>query len=202
MNTPTAIQTDDRSIVLALIDKGRAAMRAFAAADQARTDEAVTALAWSLYKPEHAKELAELAVADTGLGNVADKIVKKQRKTFGTLRDLLRAKSVGIIEEDAKNGIVKWAKPVGIVAAITPSTNPGATPVNKAMMAVKGKNAVIIAPSPAGYKTTARAVALMRAELSKIGAPEDLVQILPLPASKAMTQALMEAADLVVATGS
>ena len=92
-------------------------MAVFAKADQARTDEAVTALAWSLYKPEHAKELAELAVADTKLGNVPDKIVKKQRKTFGTLRDLLRVKSVGIIEEDKKRGIVKYAKPIGVVCA-------------------------------------------------------------------------------------
>ena len=177
-------------------------MAVFAKADQARTDEAVTALAWSLYKPEHAKELAALAVADTKLGNVPDKIAKKQRKTFGTLRDLLRVKSVGIIEEDKKRGIVKYAKPVGVVCAITPSTNPGATPVNKAMMAIKGRNAIIIAASPAGLKTTMRAVDYMRAELKKIGPPEDLVQILPPPASKDMTQALMQAADLVVATGS
>ncbi len=182
--------------------RARGAWRVFAKADQARIDEAVTALAWSLYKPAHAKELAELAVTDTKLGNVPDKIIKKQRKTFGTLRDLLRVKSVGIIEEDKKRGIVKYAKPVGLVAAITPSTNPGATPVNKAMMAIKGRNAVIIAASPAGLKTTMRTVDLMRAELKKIGLPEDLVQILPPPASKDMTQALMQAADLVVATGS
>ena len=134
--------------------RARAALATFANADQARADEAVTALAWSLYNPAHAKELAELAVADTGLGNVPDKIVKKQRKTFGTLRDLLRVKSVGIIEEDPARGIVKYAKPVGVVAAITPSTNPGATPVNKAMMAIKGRNAIIIAASPAGLRTT------------------------------------------------
>src|SRR5262249_56835673 len=73
---------------------------------------------------------------------------------------------------------------------------------NKAMMAIKGRNAVIIAASPAGLKTTTKTVDYMRAELKKIGAPEDLVQILPLPASKDMTQALMQKADLVVATGS
>ncbi|HEX5516327.1 MAG TPA: aldehyde dehydrogenase family protein [Pseudolabrys sp.] len=185
-----------------LVRRARAAMTAFADADQARVDEAVTALAWSLYNPAHAKELAELAVKDTQLGNVPDKITKKQRKTFGTLRDLLRVKSVGIIEEDKARGIVKYAKPVGVVCAITPSTNPGATPVNKAMMAIKGRNAVIIAASPAGLKTTIKTVDYMRAELKKIGAPEDLVQILPAPASKDMTQALMQAADLVVATGS
>ncbi len=190
------------AVVEELVRRARAAMAAFAKADQARTDEAVTALAWSLYNPAHAKELAELAVADTKLGNVPDKITKKQRKTFGTLRDLMRVKSVGIIEEDKARGITKWAKPVGVVCAITPSTNPGATPVNKAMMAIKGRNAIIIAASPAGLKTTQKTVDYMRAELKKIGAPEDLVQILPPPASKDMTQALMQMADLVVATGS
>src|SRR6201981_1650976 len=189
-------------IVDALMLRARAAQAAFAEADQARADEAVRALAWSLYKPGHARELAELAVADTGLGNVPDKIIKKQRKTFGTLRDLLRVKTVGIVEEDKARGIVKYAKPVGVVCAITPSTNPSARPLNKAMMALKGRTAIVIAASPAGLKTTQRTVDYMRAELKKVGLPEDLVQIVPPPASKDMTQALMEAADLVVATGS
>ena len=199
-----AVKSPDsaNAVVDELVRRARKAMAEFADADQARTDEAVTALAWSLYNPAHAEELATLAVADTKLGNVPDKITKKQRKTFGTLRDLMRVKSVGIIEEDKARGITKWAKPVGVVCAITPSTNPGATPVNKAMMAIKGKNAIIIAASPAGLKTTTKTVDYMRAELKKIGAPEDLVQILPPPASKDMTQALMQAADLVVATGS
>jgi sulfoacetaldehyde dehydrogenase len=196
------VDSNAKAVVDELMRRARAAMAVFAQADQARTDEAVTALAWSLYNPEHAKELAELAVADTKLGNVPDKIIKKQRKTFGTLRDLMRVKTVGIIEEDKARGITKWAKPVGVVCAITPSTNPGATPVNKAMMAIKGRNAIVIAASPAGLKTTMRTVDYMRSELKKIGLPEDLVQILPPPASKDMTQALMQAADLVVATGS
>lgn len=193
---------EEQAIVERLVRRARAAMAVFANADQARVDEAVTALAWSLYKPEHARELAEAGVRDTGLGNVADKIVKNQRKTFGTLRDLLRVKTVGVVEEDRAHGIVKYAKPVGVVGAITPSTNPAATPVNKAMMAIKGRNAVIIAPSPAGWGTTARATELMRAELQKIGLPADLVQVLPAPVSKALTEALMKAVDLVVATGS
>ena len=94
-------------------------MDAFYACDQARVDEVVTALAWSLYKPEHARVLAEMAVADTGLGNVADKVTKNQRKTFGTLRDLMRAKTVGVIEELPELGLVKYGKPVGVVAAVT-----------------------------------------------------------------------------------
>ena len=177
-------------------------MQGIADADQARVDEIVTAVAWSLYKPENAERLAELAVRDTGIGNVADKIVKNQRKTFGTLRDLLRARTVGVIENDHGSGIIKYGKPVGVVAAITPSTNPAATPVNKSMMALKGANAIVIAPSPAGWSSTNAAVELMRAALDKVGAPKDLVQILPQPVSRNMTRLLMEQADLVVATGS
>src|SRR5258708_11389854 len=112
------------------------------------------------------------------------------------------ARLVLIVEEDKARGIVKYAKPVGVVCAVTPSTNPGATPVNKAMMALKGRNAIVIAASPAGLKTTQPTVDYMRAEPKKAGLPADLVPILPPPASKDMTQALMEAADLVVATGS
>ncbi len=193
---------DPQAVVAELVTRARAAMGAFADADQQRTDEAVTALAWSIYKPENARALAEMAVADTGLGNVADKVTKNTRKTFGTLRDLSRGKSVGVIEELPELGIVKYAKPVGVVAAVTPSTNPAATPVNKAMMAIKGRNAVIVAPSPAGHATTARTVELMRSELARIGAPEDLVQVLPAPVTKELTNALMAACDLVVVTGS
>ena len=197
-----AHELPERERVEALVTRGRAAMRAFADADQARVDEAVTALAWSIYKPEHARELAELAVHDTGMGNVADKITKNRRKTFGTLRDLMRARTVGVIEELPDLGLVKYAKPVGVVAAVTPSTNPSATAVNKAMMAVKGKNAVIVAPSPGGLSTCTRTVELMREGLEAIGAPVDLVQVLPGPATKSLTGTLMESSDLVVVTGS
>jgi sulfoacetaldehyde dehydrogenase len=193
---------DNREIVDGLVARGRAAMAAFRNHAQAAVDDAVTALAWSLYRPERARELAELAVAETGLGKVADKVAKNTRKTFGTLRDLLRAKSVGVIEEKPELGLVKYAKPVGVVGAVVPSTNPSATPVNKAMMAVKGGNAVIVAPSPAALETVGRTVAHMRAELARAGHPEDLVQVLPAPVSKGLTQALMEAVDLVVVTGS
>ena len=197
-----AIERDPTAIAESLIRRARAAMAAFADSNQARVDEAVTAIAWSLYKPEHAEALAKMAVEDTGIGNAPDKVVKNQRKTFGTLRDLMRVKSVGVIEERPELGLVKYAKPVGVVGAVTPSTNPAATPVNKAMMALKGRNAIVIAPSPGGLATTTRTVDLMRAELSKIGAPTDLVQVLPPPVDKPLTNALMEACDLVVVTGS
>ena len=195
-------QPGSEDVVAALIRRGRAAMDGLAGASQARIDEAVTALAWSIYQPEHASILAEEAVRSTGLGNVPDKVTKNTRKTFGTLRDLLRAKTVGVIEEDPAKGLVKYAKPVGVVAAVCPSTNPAATPINKAMLALKGGNAVIIAPSPAGWSASAMTVDFARAELARIGLPADLIQILPQPVDKALTQALMNQSDLVVCTGS
>jgi sulfoacetaldehyde dehydrogenase len=189
-----------------MVVKARAAMALYAtdiaAHGQARIDEAVTALAWSLYKPQNARRLAEIAVDVTGIGEVESKVVKNQRKTFGTLRDLLRVKSTGIIEQFPEKGIVKYAKPVGVVGAVTPSTNPSATPVNKAMMALKGGNAIIIAPPPSAWIATKPAVDGMRAELARIGLPADLVQILPNPVTRETTARLMELADLVVVTGS
>ena len=206
-NTAKQTQLNDEQIqaqriVDELLGRARFAQQQFANASQQHTDDAVTALAWSLYRSDNARRLAEMAVEDTGLGNVADKIIKNTRKTFGTLRDLSRARTVGIIEELPDLGLVKYAKPVGVVAAVTPSTNPSATPVNKAMMAIKGRNAIIIAPSPAGLRTTTEAVNLMRQGLAKVGAPEDLVLVLPSPVNKATTNALMRSCDLSVVTGS
>ena len=191
-----------RVVIDDLIIKARAAMNVFGNADQGAVDEAVTALAWSIYEPSRARELAEIAVRDTGLGSVESKVIKNTRKTFGCLRDLMRVKTVGVIEDLPEKGLVKYAKPVGVVAAIAPSTNPAATPVNKAMMSIKGRNAVIIAPSPAGMSATTKTVEYMRDELKKVGAPADLVQVLPAPVNKELTQELMNQADLVVVTGS
>ncbi|MGB8273656.1 MAG: aldehyde dehydrogenase family protein, partial [Alphaproteobacteria bacterium] len=192
----------DDEIVAGLIANARSAMAEMRGASQADLDEAVTALAWSHCRPGAAEELAEIAVRDTKLGNVPDKIAKVRRKTFGALRDLLRVKSTGVIEEIPEKGLVKYAKPVGVVAALCPSTNPASTAVNKAMMAVKGGNAIIIAPSPLGWTTTARSADMMRDELARIGRPVDLVQVLPQPVGKHATQVLMESCDLVVVTGS
>ena len=139
---------------------------------------------------------------DTGLGNVPDKIAKNERKTLGLLRDLKGAKSVGVIAEYPDLGIVEIARPAGVVAAITPSTNPGATPANKIINALKGRNAVILAPSPKGWSTAALLLEFVHAELDKVGAPRDLVQTLPSPVTKDTTYELMRQADLVVATGS
>ena len=191
-----------KDLVAPIVARARAAQALFEKYDQAQVDEVVVAAGWAIVKPENNRRLAELAVLDTGLGNVPDKLAKNERKTMGLLRDLKGAKSVGVIAEYPDLGIVEIARPVGVVAAITPSTNPGATPANKIINALKGRNAVIVAPSPKGWSTAALLLDFVHAELDKIGAPRDLVQLLPSPVTKDTTHELMRQSDLVVATGS
>lgn len=198
----TKVGATDVELAAAFVAKARAAMARLGNASQRTLDDCVAALAWSHYRIENATALAEIAVRDTSLGNVADKIEKVRRKTFGTLRDLSRVRSTGVIEELPALGLVKFAKPVGVVAALCPTTNPASTAVNKAMMAAKGGNAIVLAPSLSAWTTIARSAEFMRDALAKIGQPADLVQILPRPVTKPRTDALMAACDLVVATGS
>lgn len=198
----TAAALDDAQLVAGLIARARAAQRAYEQWDQQAVDEAVTAAAWAIVAPHRNRALAELAVAATGLGNVADKIAKNRRKTMGLLRDLQGALSVGVIARDPQRGLVEIARPVGVVAAITPSTNPGATPANNIINALKGRNAIILAPSPKGQSTLTLLLEFVHAELDRIGAPRDLVQQLPAPVSRGMTRELMRQADVVLATGS
>ncbi|NKQ52309.1 aldehyde dehydrogenase family protein [Amycolatopsis sp. K13G38] len=196
--TLTAGTTDT---ITELVERARAAQEEFSHYPQQRVDDVVTAAAWAIYNHDRAQALAEISVRDTGLGNVADKVGKNQRKTLGTLSDLAGAKSVGILRDDPETGITEYAKPVGVVAAVCPSTNPAATPANNTMMALKGANAVIISPSPKGASTCGLLVDYIHAELDAVGAPRDLVQYLPRP-TKELTSELMRQADLVVVTGS
>lgn len=189
------------ALVADLVSRARAAQRIANGYDQARVDELVAAAGWAIMEPARNRELAELAVADTHIGNVEDKIRKNHRKTLGLLRDLQGAKSVGVIAEHPDKGLVEIARPVGVVCAVTPSTNPGATPANKIINALKGRNAVIVAPSPKGWRTAARLIEHIHAELGRIGAPLDRVQLLPQPVSKVSTAALMRQCDLVLRAG-
>ncbi len=190
------------SPIAELVARARAAQRIYETWSQEQVDTAVVAAGWAIIEPGRNRELAELAVADTGVGNVEDKVRKNHRKTFGLLRDLRGARSVGVISEDPARGIVEIARPVGVVCAVTPSTNPGATPANKIINALKGRNAVIVAPSPKGWSTAARLIGFIHAQFDRIGAPRDLVQLLPSPVNKQATAELMRLCDLVVATGS
>jgi sulfoacetaldehyde dehydrogenase len=185
-----------------LVARARAAQSIADGYDQARVDELVAAAGWAILEPGRNRALAELAVADSGIGNAEDKIRKNHRKTLGLLRDLQGARSVGVIAEYPERGLIEIARPVGVVCAVTPSTNPAATPANKIINALKGRNAVIVAPSPKGWRTAEVLIDYIHAQFDRIGAPRDLVQLLPAPVSKASTLELMRRCDLVVATGS
>ena len=200
----TEVARDVKKIVAEMASKARAAMAKIQDYNQAQTNELVQAVAWAIYNSDHAAELAEMAVRETGLGKYEDKITKNKRKTLGTLRDLLSpdAKSAGVISVDEEKGLIEIAKPVGLVGAAAPTTNPAATPANVVMMALKGRNAILIAPSPKGSACALKLLEYIHAELAKIGAPLDLVQVLPPPANKELTFEMMRCADLVTVTGS
>ena len=114
---PIEVHDEVRAMVGALVGRARAAQRIADGYDQARVDELVAAAGWAIIEPQRNRELAELAVADTGIGNVDDKIRKNHRKTLGLLRDLAGCKTVGVIAEDAAKGLVEIARPVGVVCA-------------------------------------------------------------------------------------
>ncbi|MFK8020373.1 MAG: aldehyde dehydrogenase family protein [Pseudomonadales bacterium] len=185
-----------------LVANARRAQKEIDSYSQAQVDELVTAAAWALMKPANNERLATLAVEETGLGKIADKITKNHRKTLGLLRDLQDAKTVGIINEKPELGLVEIARPVGVVGVIVPSTNPVATPMNNILNALKCRNAIILSPSPKGQPSCARLLELIYAELDRINAPRDLVQQLPAPVNKELSQELLKQVDLIVATGS
>jgi sulfoacetaldehyde dehydrogenase len=147
-----------------------------------------------------AEEIAQFTVDETQLGNYDGKFLKIQRKTRATLMDIIDDKSVGILEEDTERAIVKIAKPMGVIGALSPSTNPEATPVIKSIHAIKGRNSIIVAPHPRAKLTNKKICDLMREAIVKCGAPADLVQAIEIP-SLELTNELMVQCDRVLATG-
>jgi len=192
--------SDVRDEIAAVVRRARAAARAIEHYSQERVDELVTAVAWAVVRKDHAEALARQAVDEGGFGNYADKVAKINKRVIGVLADMSGERTVGVVEERPAAGLVKIAKPVGVVAALIPTTGPDATPPVKTLFALKGRNAIICAPHPRTQGTTEAVVGFMRAACEQVGAPADLVQSLPAP-SLPKTQELMRQADLVVATG-
>lgn len=189
--------------VTAIVARARAAQTAYeAGGSQALYDKAALAAGWAIMEPARNRALAELAVQTTGLGNVPDKITKNHRKTLGLLRDIAGAKTHGIVSDDPATGITEIVRPIGVIGAVVPSTNPAATPANNIINALKGGNAIVVAPSPKGVASCELLLSYIHAEFAKLGLDPDLVQMVPAPGSKAKTQTLMEAVDRVICTGS
>ncbi|MDK2980452.1 MAG: sulfoacetaldehyde dehydrogenase [Chloroflexota bacterium] len=183
-----------------LIERARKAQQEVEFWPQDKVNLMVAAAAWETYKPEMAQQIARLAVEETGMGLYEHKLLKHQKKTLGTLRDMQGVKTVGVIEEIPEKGLIKIAKPVGVIGALTPVTNCEATFPAKALPALKCRNAIIFAPHPRAKKTAALVVDSLRAGFAKVGAPLDLIQTITEP-SIDLSKELMSKVDLVVATG-
>ena len=192
------METDSKAYIEGYIKRARAAQREFEKMSQEQVDEAVKAVGKTVY--DNAEYLAEIAVEETGMGNVPDKIAKNKQKAKIIWNNLKGKKSRGILDTDEETGITRIAKPVGVVAAITPCTNPIVTPMSNAMFALKCGNAIIITPHHKAVKCSTRTVDMINERLAELGMPGNLIQILD-QHSRENTGNLISMADVVVATG-
>ncbi|MCJ7695083.1 MAG: hypothetical protein MUO40_06595, partial [Anaerolineaceae bacterium] len=164
-----------RNLITNLVNRARIAQEQIEFWSQEQVDEMVSSVGWQLYKRSNAEACAKLAIEETEMGIYTDKVLKHQKKTLGVLRDLYGLKTVGIIEEDAEKGLIKIAKPVGVIGALTPVTNASSTICAKGLSILKTRNAVIFAPHPKAKSTCELTCNLMREGLKQVGAPLDLV---------------------------
>ncbi|MAZ87573.1 MAG: aldehyde dehydrogenase [Cellvibrionaceae bacterium] len=192
--------TEDARNIAMMIERARVAQAKIEHYSQEQVDELIKAMVWSCCQPGVAEAIAQHTLDETQLGDYNGKFAKIFTKTRAALMDIIDDKSVGVIEEDTERNIIKIAKPVGVIGALSPSTNPEATPVIKGINAVKGRNAIIVAPHPRAKLTNKLIIDNMRAALEKVGAPADLVQGIDIPSLES-TNELMKQCDLILATG-
>ncbi|MFT4676861.1 MAG: sulfoacetaldehyde dehydrogenase [Patiriisocius sp.] len=201
MSAQPTVETNEDAIEISnIIARARAAQAQIENYTQEQVDQLIRAMVWSCAQPGVAEKIAQHTLDETELGDYNGKFLKISTKTRAALMDIIDDKSVGIIEEDLERNIVKIAKPVGVIGALSPSTNPEATPVIKAINAVKGRNAIVVAPHPRAKLTNKMIIDNMRAALVKMGAPADLVQDVG-TVSIEKTNELMKQCDLILATG-
>lgn len=181
------------------LERARNALAVIATYDQETVDRLCRAVAWAVSNKQAFTRLVEMGIEESRLGDPVSRMGKRM-KIRGILRDALRQKSVGVIEDIPEKGIVKYAKPAGVLASIVPTTNPDLTPAGNAIYAIKARDTVIFSPHPRSKRTTFETVRLMRAALGREGAPADIVQCLQ-QVNIPMTKALMSRVDLVLATG-
>ena len=197
---PQINDTPEAKEVAELIARSRAAQAQIENYTQEQVDRLIRGMVWAVAKEATAEKIAQHTVDETQLGNYDGKYLKIFRKTRATLMDIIDDKSVGVIEEDKARNIVKIAKPVGVIGALSPSTNPEATPVIKAISAVKGRNSIIVCPHPRAKITNKIICDLMRDALVRLGAPADLVIPIEIP-SVEKTNEVMRQCDRILATG-
>ena len=192
--------TPEAKEVSEIVARSRAAQAQIADYTQEQVDRLIRGMVWAVAQPGVAEEIAQHTVDESQLGNYDGKYLKIARKTRAALMDIIDDKSVGIIEELPDRAIVKIAKPVGVIGALSPSTNPEATPVIKSISAAEGRNSIIIALHPRAKITNKLICEKMREALVKLGAPADLVIAIETP-SVEKTNEVMKQCDRVLATG-
>ena len=188
--------------VAELVKRGRAAQAVANGFTQEDVDLLTAAVTYNLTKPEKAAMFADMLVEESGMGIAEDKVAKIYGKVWGAYIQMKDKRSVGLIDDNKETGIQQWAKPMGVVAGIMPVTNGEATPIVKANMALKTRNAIILAPHPKCRKLNVAIVNEIRATLKKLGYPEDLVQTCdPEWVKLEVSQELMKQCDFILATG-
>ena len=188
---------DAELFVKELVSRARAAQQKFEKCTQEQVDEACRALAKAIC--DNAEPRARMAVDETRRGVYEDTVKKNQGKARVIWNDMKGGKSVGIIGREPEKGLVLVAKPMGVVGAVTPTTNPIVTPMCNAMFALKGRNAIVICPHPRSKKCSGEAVRLMKAALPAF-VPQDIIQIIEDPTVELSGQ-VMKQCDVCISTG-
>ncbi len=178
--------------------KVRAAQRKFAAYSQERVDEIFRAAALAANSARI--PLAKMAVEETGMGIVEDKVIKNHYASEYIYNAYKNTPTCGVIEEDKVYGIKKIAEPIGVIAAVIPTTNPTSTAIFKTLLALKTRNGIIISPHPRAKLSTIAAAKTVLEAAVKAGAPEDIIGWIDVP-SLEMTNTVMKEADIILATG-
>lgn len=181
-----------------MVKNARAAMEEISDYDQAQTDKMLYVISKAVF--DQAEPLAKLAIEETRLGRLDHKIGKNQGMATNIFGALKNKPSVGVLREIPEEGLIEVGHPVGVIGSVTPTTNPTITPLGNGLMALKGKNAMIVSPHPRSKKTTKETIELMREALVSVGAPRDLLQVIEEPSIE-KSQELMKSVDLIVATG-
>ncbi|MFD4986668.1 aldehyde dehydrogenase family protein [Streptomyces sp. NPDC058374] len=189
-----------RESVEEVVRRARVAQAEIASWSQADTDRVVAAVGWHCYQEETARHLARLSHRETGLGDAEDLYALQRRRVLGILHDLHGARTVGVVESDPALGLVKIAKPLGVIAVASPATAPAPGIICNALPMLKTRNAAVFSPNPRAHRSARATVDVMRAALASAGAPPDLLACLP-EAGREAGSLLMAEADSVVAIG-
>ena len=189
---------DSLETLEAALERIKAAQKEFAKFSQEQVDKIFLAAASAANKQRIA--LAKMAVEETGMGIVEDKVIKNHYASEYIYNAYKDTKTCGIVEEDSAYGMKKIAEPIGVIAAVIPTTNPTSTAIFKTLISLKTRNGIIISPHPSAKNSTIAAAKIVLEAAVEAGAPENIIAWIDIP-SLELTNAVMKEADIILATG-